>query len=161
VVTWSPYALDVLTSNPIEGSGMLDPHTGEYVTGPTPDPAYYLWRKDECSTHHVHVTTFHRFTNREVLALERDVARFHRPKDLWRLFQEHDTERRMRRHISQRQRQEDKVEANERRIDDLVLGNKLGNRQAKMFSYGGQINRSTPGDVEVDAKEDGWELPEE
>jgi hypothetical protein len=160
VVTWSPYSLDVFTSRPIEGSGVLDPYTGEYVTGAVKDPAFYLWRKDEYSTHHVFVNTYPRFTNREVLALERDIARFERPQDIMRLFHERDSALRKRRKASHRAEQRDKIEANDSRINDLVLDGKLGRRQGKMFSYKGQSGRSTPGDVEVDAKEDGWELPE-
>jgi hypothetical protein len=160
VLTWSPYSLDPLTSNPIEMQGRLDPHTGEWLRGPVKDPAYYLWRKDECSTHHVFVMTFEKFTNRQVLALERDVARFNRPQDIMRIFHARDEARREKELGRKRQTQDDKVNANEQRIDDLVLGNKLSRRQAKSFSYAGQGNKSTPGDIEMDHKEAGWELPE-
>jgi hypothetical protein len=161
VVTWSPYALDVMTSNPIEQSGNMDPETGDVGRGPVPDPAFYLWRRDECSTHHVFVNLYQQFTDREVLALERDIARFERPQDIMRIFHERDRARRDRALVNKNILQQAKIKANERRIDDLILGGVESKRQAKSFSFSGQTNHSTPGEIEMDAKEAGWELPEE
>jgi hypothetical protein len=160
VLTWSPYVLDVLTSQPVEQVGTMDPETGETHRGPVSDPAFYLWRKDETSSHHVFVKAYPRFTDREVLALERDIARFERPQDIMTIFHQRDQQRRERAQANATQRQHDKIAANERRINDLVLGGKESRRPAKTFSYAGQGSRSTPGEVEMDPKEGGWELPD-
>jgi hypothetical protein len=160
VLTWSPYSLDPLTSHPIEMAGNLDPYTGEWLVGPVEDPAYYLWRKDEVSSHHVFVMAFPRFTNREVLGLERDIARFERPQDIMRIFHERDKARRAKLMGNKRETQTDKIEANEGLIDDLVVGGRNTRPQAKSFSYAGQGKKSTPGDVDKSAKEFCWELPE-
>jgi hypothetical protein len=160
-VTFSPYALDPMTCTPIEQSGILDPYTGEYNTGLVEDPAFYLWRKDECSSHHVFVKAFPRFTDREVLALERDVARFNRPQDIMRIFHERDTARREKALANKRELQNDKIAANARRIDDLVLGGKTSRRGGRSYGYSGQGSKGSPGDVEMDPREGGWELPEQ
>jgi hypothetical protein len=150
-----------VTSQPIEQSGTINTDTGEFCIGPVKDPSYYLWRRDETSTHHVFVMTFERFTDREVLALERDIARFERPQDIMRIFHERDTARREKAMADKKQFQEAKRRANEHRIDDLIVGGVEGKRQAKSFSFPGQTQHATPGEIEMDSKEAGWELPEE
>lgn len=159
-VTWSPWALDVKTGRPIVGTGAMDPLTGDRAIGPTFNPLFYLWRKSDTCTHHFLVSVYEQFGHREVLSLERDVARFMRPEDIFRTFEARAAERRLAERAEYADRHQQISKANAARIGDLVFGNATGERDSKIVSYGGQKNRSTPGRVLADAKDDGWELPD-
>jgi len=153
--------LDPLTGYPVEQPGVLNSETGEWEFGPVRDPAFYLWHKEEVSTHHVFVMALPQFTHREVLALERDVARFARPKDIMRMFHARDTERRAKLEAERKDFGVQKILANDEKIRSIMLGGDRDVRQGKSFSYPGQSSRSTPGEIAMDDKESGWELPEQ
>ena len=174
-LTFSYFAIDPSTSYPVEvnpSADWADDH--EALNGLTRrgnayflmDPAYHLWTKTPDGAP-VLVESYPiphgGFGHREVARLERDVARRMKPSEItnliWRkqqaLKDAHDT--------AQRQYRTDVLEANKSRIVDLMENQKVGFRQAKIASYPGQVNRSTPGDIRMDDKEDGWEklTPEE
>lgn len=161
-ITWSKYALDPETGQPILGSGRLDPYTGEYVRpDPILDPCFYLWRKDSGSSHHFFVEAFPEFGYREIRQLESDLVRFMGPEEISRFVRTR-AERLRQRALDQMQdRQIQKMKANKSRIRDLVFEGKAGVREAKSFSYSGQtVRRSSAegGLIEQDAREAGWEL---
>lgn len=96
--------------------------------------------------------------NCRYLEINRQVTTSHSPASLFRLLAERNSVKReldKRRHGEWRK---DRAKANQKRIGDLVFHGKSGRRQAKMASYAGQTNRSTPGDLLPDAREDGWDL---
>lgn len=157
---FSVYALDLVSGRPIEARGNLDPETGIRHHGPVVDPAWYLWRKDNLSSHHFFVSQYPRFTHREVQGLEGDIARFTSVNHLARVLIEREEERNQRRLQAARGFRQDKVEANERRIRDLISGRDTGHRDARAFSYGGQTSRTSTaeqGRVLKDRHADGWE----
>jgi len=56
-----------------------------------------------------------------------------------------------------KQRRKELLKANRKRIGALVFDGKSGKRQAKIVSFAGQVNHSTPGQILEDARKDGWE----
>lgn len=172
VVTFSPFALDPLSGRVIETNTKIDPETGNMIIGAVRDPAYYLWRRDENSTHHFFVQAYPLraggFGYRQVLALERDLARFIAPQHLAAYLADRDREIRERMQAQHDQLQADKISANRSKIERTLSGMHAGDgsenldrRQANITSYPGQKNRGTPGEIEMDSKEAGWELPDE
>lgn len=169
-LTWSPYALDVFSGNPILTTGCVNPDVSpgevEYVAPgrPVDDPSFYLWRKSDTCSHHFYVMAFPTpdpgFTYRQVLALERDLARFLSPREILSTMTEAADRRAKQAKAAQEQLQLDKIAANESRINDLVLNGRSGTRDGKAFSAPGVSRRSTPGRVFMDPREDGWETPD-
>lgn len=145
-LTWSRYALDPFTGIPILAKPGIDPDTGVRYKGEVLDPAHYLWRKQECSSHHFFIRTFEApFSHYDVRGLETDLARFHRPEDLGRVLRErYDTDlaRKQRAYSGQMQ---DKVVDSKRLLHDTVTGDRTVNfyREAKGFSYAGQTKRTS------------------
>ncbi len=126
------------------------------------DPSYYLWTKDP-EGRWVLVNTYPAVTgfgHREVQKLEADVARTMRPSDIVAAIYEHKERREAKAKADEHQAKDDVFVANKSRMHDLMFEGKTGRRQAKIVSYAGQKNRSTPGDILSDAREDGWELRE-
>jgi hypothetical protein len=163
-VTFSRYALNPDTGRPIEMSGRLDPCTGEWLAGVVHDPAFYLWRKDDCSSHHFFVAAYPQFGHREVMLLEADLARFERPEDIERIVRERAERRRERQLSSVKGDRQEVRRANRKRIHDLVFEGKSGMREAKVSSYAGQSTRTSSAERQrflADAKEDGWETREQ
>jgi hypothetical protein len=161
-VTWSPLALDVETGRPIEMELTLDPYTGEWLEGTITDPAYYLWRKDNNSSHHFFVAVYSEFGHPEVELLETDLARFHDPEEIPKLLRESNARLRQLGLRAKRELQRQKRKANKRRIHDLVFEGKGLRRSAKVASYPGAPTRTSSAEraqIEKEAREDGWELP--
>lgn len=149
VITWSEFAFD-----PFNGGYLL--HAGR----PVKDPAFYLWRRDDNSSHHFLVSTYpNGFGHRQVLALERDLARFHSTDEMLRMLRDAQSAQRDRGLARRKDVQRDKIKYNESLIGD-ILGGKSDRRQAKIASYPGQGRRGTPGEVQMDSREIGWEVPE-
>lgn len=159
VVTWNRYAHSPITGEILLGSGRLDPHTGVRVVGPVQDPAYHLWRRDESTGEYHLINSYPRFTQREVLSLERDVARYIAPRHVFAHIARAQEERRRREFDRLRAYQQDKAAANSSQVRDLVFGGLSQNRGARIFSGGGITRRSTPGDVPMTPREAGWEVP--
>lgn len=152
-ITFSSYSIDPQTGWPI-----LD-EDGK----PIPEPAQHLWCKDRdgswvhCDMYLMRDGGFQHI-NCYYLELNSKLAVSMKPEQIYRLMQERNN---LEREIAKRKHKEkrmDRAKANHRRIGDLVFHGKSGQRQAKPVSYPGQTNRSTPGMVLKDAKEDGWEL---
>lgn len=156
-LTFSPYALDLLNGHPI-----LVEDTGQ----PVYDPAWYLWLKDSVTSHHIFLNMFSMdeggFGHRNCESLESDIARRMSPGQIGQWLRAREGSMLAKKQADFRQTQTDKVEANEKRINDLILEGKSGVRDKKVFSYKGQHSRDNVGAVVYkDAKEDGWELPSE
>lgn len=149
-VTWSKWSINGLTSQPIL-------HRGR----PVYDPAYHLWRRDRGTARYHYVRAYLEFGHNEVYALEADAARTMRPEEIIALNQQLYEDRVAREDAARKQERADMIQANRGRISDLVFDNKLGRRDAKITSFSGQTHRGTPGQIQMDAKEDGWERPEE
>jgi hypothetical protein len=167
VVTWSPYALDPATGLPIEHSGTPDtdplaplPKRGE----PIKDPAFYLWLKDDARSTHWLVSIYQNFGHEQLMHLEDDVVRRYGEKNAFEVIAEKSQQLRDRALARKANTQRAKREANESRIHDLVFEGKSGYREAKVSSYKGQTSRQSSaerGRFLSDAREDGWELPEQ
>jgi hypothetical protein len=162
-VTWARYSLDPYTGKVILGSGRLDPESGARIAGPVGDPAFYLWRKDECSSHHFFVACFPQFGHAEVLRLESDIARFARAQDIGPMLRQRAEEARQRKLAANKQLRADKVVANKSRLHDLVFGEndarRYGFREARAFGYAGQGSHTSSAEgglVRVDNEKDGW-----
>lgn len=158
LVTWSPYALDPLSGKPIESVPHVDPIDGWKPGGAVEDPAYYLWLL--CTDGRVRlVGVYQHFGHLQCAQLEGDVARRFPSHELARRFMEAKARSQERGLVAQRDMQHQKIAANQSRINDLLNG-KLSRRQAKIMSAPGLSKRSTPGEIEMDSKEAGWELPD-
>ncbi len=122
------------------------------------DPCFYLWTQDPdgrwCLVMSYQAETG--FGHREVQKLEADVARTMRPSDIIAAIHQLKGERDAKAKADHKELRADIADANEHRIDDLMAG-KAGIRGAKIYSYPGQGNRATPGNVVMDDKEAGWE----
>lgn len=163
-VTWAKYSIDPYTGKVILGSGRLDPVSGERIAGPVLDPAYYVWRKDELSSHHFFVMVCPEFGHAEVARLEGDFARFMRPQDIGPMLRARAEEKRQRALAANKQYRADKVVANKSRLHDLVFGDddrkRYGYREANAFGYAGQQTHTSTGEsglVRRDSAADGWE----
>jgi hypothetical protein len=142
-VTFSPWALDTLSGRPIEMDAW-DTTTGEGQVGLCHDPAFYLWRKDDASSHHFFVTSYtvqHGFTHRDVLRLEADLARFHSPKECWRIVKANYDRRREAETRAHRGLMLDKAINNRKLMLDAMQGNVDLRRAPKVFGYSGQAYR--------------------
>ncbi len=169
-VTFSKFVINPLTSIPLEcnpGPDWEPQHLARVAdrggSSYLLEPSFHLWAKagDGRWYHVMQYLAEGGFGHREVESLEADAARTMRPSDIVEAIRrgQHDVEER--RQAAYRERHDDTSKANEGRIRDLIFHDKSGVRQAKIASYPGQVNRSTPGDLLMDAKEDGWDLPEQ
>ncbi len=170
VLTYSTYGIDPATTAPMElhlGADAVDfeDMTKFHKRGNATylyDPSWYLWTKDPDGRWCL-VMTYPAdpgFGHREVGKLERDVARTMRPSDIIAAIHQLKGERDAKAKADHKELRADIADANEHRIDDLMDG-KAGIRGAKIYSYPGQGNRSTPGTVVMDDKEAGWEKPQQ
>ena len=164
-LTWSPYALDHATGRPIILSGTMDPTTGDRCpVGPLKEPAFYLWIKNERHSTHFLVGIYPKFGHEELMHLENDVARQMDHKHVFDRLSAQSKALRDRALARKRDLQKQKISANKKRIGDLVFEGKSGVRDAKVSSYAGQSRRASSAElnrIRKDAKEDGWELPED
>ena len=150
VVTWSPWVVDGLSGQPI-----IDNYTGR----PVLDPAYAIWLCVDGD--YRLVKTSKAFGHQEVEKLERDVGRHLNPADVMRQHTaKHQIKLRKAREDF-RDRKQQVVDANAKRIGDLVFEGKTSERQARIFSAPNVGYRGTPGLIHRDSREDGWELPQE
>jgi len=167
-VTYSHFTIDPHFTTPVEVHPQPDwedaPGTMERVRKRgnsyyLHDPTFYLWSSTP-DGQWVLVNYYPAesgFAHREVMKLEEDVGRYMTPSEIARLVQkgaDNWTQREGERWESFRL---DKIRANKARIEGLVEKEDYGVRDAKIVSYPGQKNRSTPGTVHKDADEDGWE----
>lgn len=150
VVTWHPYSID-----PFVGGTLLT-----RWGAPVPDPSWYLWRRDDNSSHHFLVAIYKDFGHEQVRKLEADVFRYMSPEEVSRAIRENQSRIHDQKRAAKEQLQRDKIKANAGPIHDLVFGNRPTRRDAKVMSYGGQRNRGSRGQVDIDPREAGWELPE-
>lgn len=155
-VTYSPVSIDPTTSQPLETA-----------QGLVRDPAFHLWAQDP-DGNWWWVNSFPAesgFGHREVTALEADAARRMSPAEILARRLNFGEERRAKGLRAHRAYHEDLLKANRSRIANLLeldgRTRRSSDRQAKMFSYRGMSNRSTPGVIEKSAREDGWETKEE
>ena len=151
-VTFSYVSIDPFTTRPLWCGDEFG-----YIR----DPAYHLWSRDPDGRWWL-VRSYpaaQGFGHREVMALEQDAARFFSPSEILRRRLAGIERRKEVAKAAYAQYHADALKANRKRINDLIDG-KFGQRQAKMFSYAGQSNRSTPGDLRKSSKEDGWETRE-
>lgn len=152
-LTWSERFIDPETGAPVkreDGTTVIDPH-------------FYLWMK--CDDGKTRLCSMHeRFGNEELAALERNAATLRAAgTSLGRFFHHLSREReemQQRRLAGLRERIREKIAANTTKIRDFVFDGKQDVRQARPFSAPGLGARGTPGEIEMDAKEAGWELYE-
>lgn len=154
-VTWSPVSIDLQTSYPINFRGQ----DGVWI--PEPVPVYHVWCKEEATGRYHYIRSHPRFGHREIDGLEADAARHMSPGELVHEQRKVVAMREERAKKAWVERNADKRAANKSRITDLLVDGKSGQRDAKISSYAGQTNRGTRGTVMTDARDDGWELPEE
>ena len=152
-ITFSPWAI-----NPQTGQPIIDEVTG----APVHYPAQILWLKTDMGWRHVDEFPMHSggfgHLNCHYLELNQRTVEAHKPEHLYELLAE---KKKVRQELDKRRHhewREDRNKANAKRIGDLVFNGKSGRRQVKPMSYPGQTNRSTPGEILRDAREDGWEL---
>lgn len=145
-VTFSPYSLDP------ETRGVIEAYDGK----PVHDPHYYLWIDCPDGKNRL-VGMYTKFDHEEVAKLEGDLARRHNAMEILQLIAGAKDKMRERKVGAWKQQLMDKIAANKRRIEDLVFDGKDGTRQAKPFSAPGVGSRATPGLIQMDPKEDGWE----
>lgn len=154
-VTFSQWAIDTATSRPV---------IYKYTGAPIPDPAHHLWIWSSRESRYFHINSFSMsqggFTHRNAQFLEQDAGRRMKPSALLQQMLKVRDQKREREKAAHDQLQQDKIRENKKRIHDLVFENKQSVRQAKIVSHGGQSNRGLRGNVEMDAKEAGWYLPE-
>jgi hypothetical protein len=163
-VTWARYSLDPYTGKVLLGSGRLDPMSGERIAGPVLDPAYYVWRKDECSSHHFFLAAYPDFGHAEVFRLEGDIARFARAQDVGPMLRARAEEARQRKIKANKQFRADKVTANKSRLHDLVFGendaHRYGFRAPRAYGYAVQGSHTSSGEgalIRESNRADGWE----
>ena len=156
LVTHSRYSI-----NPFDGCiievppGTIDPVSGEDVSGPVEDPHFYLWIKcNDGAIRLVQMTP--EFGHKEVAKLEGDLARFMDPGEIVKSIVEKREAYIRKQAEAMQEEKHERTKANAHRAMDLLQG-KTGQRDAKVASYPGQKDRSTPGTILPDAKEDGWE----
>jgi hypothetical protein len=157
LVTFSPYALDPVTGNPIAGDG-IDENDNILQGQPIPDPAFYLWRRHDIYGY-VLVCIYpvsKGFGHLEVLKLESDLARFHTPADAWRIV--YDKTERLRQSRIRHESSELRAKAldNKKLMLDAAAGDDgFFRRSGKGFSYAGQTSRTSGGErtVHKDARE--------
>lgn len=157
-VTFSQYAIDPLTSQPLDADR-------EAGGGPVVDPAWHLWIKNPdhgwLLVRSYYVARGEWFGHQQIAALEQDLMRTHSPGEILQLFAQRRDSHARRARAARDQEIADIGRANKRRISDLISDNKSGRRTRKLASYAGQHNRSTPSETFLpEAREDGWELPE-
>lgn len=155
-VTHSRYIIDPMTGRVIEaGQGAVDPITGEDRRGkPIDSPAFYLWIKRDGETRLVQMTE--EFGHPEVQRLEGALSRFMDPGEIIAKMTARREEAIKKQREAYEEEKHERTKANASRAMDLIQG-KSGQRDAKVASYPGQKDRSTPGIILPDAKEDGWE----
>lgn len=171
-VTFSYFAIDMQTSYPMTVNpnatwepaerAMLVKHRGEWLLRA---PCYHLWSRRSSDDRWWYVKGYpaeQGFGHREVAALEADVVRTGMtPSEIVNRAFENEARKKEEAKLAYRDERKQLLNANKRRIEDLVRWGKSGRRQAKISSYPGQKNRSTPGEFLSDPKEDGWELRNE
>lgn len=150
-VTFSRWAVDPFTTKPILA----------WHGKPVLSPAWHLWLWSPRESRYFHLNTFPLarggFTHRNVAALEADCGRKMRPSDVLRMLRERQQDAMEAGKRKEQERRKDVLGANEKRIHDLLFEGKRGVRQAKAVSYAGQQCRVTPGEIEMDSREAGWE----
>lgn len=154
-VTHSRYMLDPFTGQVLRTSGQIDPETGKRIPDEIDDPSFYLWIKCTDGATRL-VSMYPEFGHKEVGKLEGDLARFMRPGDIVKEMVEAREAHMRKAAEALKDEQHERTKANAHRAMDLLQG-KTGERDAKVASYPGQRDRSTPGIILPDAKEDGWE----
>jgi hypothetical protein len=153
-VTFSQWAIDPLTSHPIEA----DPEAGG---GAIEDAAWHLWIKHpEHGWLHVHAYYVVRgewFGHEQIGWLEADLGRTKSPDEILRMFAQRRAEHTQKCRAAYDQNAADHFLENKRRIHDLLFNGKSGMRERKIMAYPGQTNHSTPSEKFLsDAREDGW-----
>lgn len=151
-VTFSHWSIDPGTGQPVEAFGQF-----------IHDPAQHLWFRGPDGHWH-YIDCFPMAAggfghhNARLLEINRAVVHSHKPERIAQLIDERRFLKEAREKDSHFAFRQDRAKANQKRIGDLVFHGKSGRRQANPSSFPGQTNRSTPGDVLKDAREDGWEL---
>lgn len=157
-VTWSPWALDVLSGQPIVIKDVpCDPVTGiKPRNGRIHDPRFYLWLNVLGEVRFVQ--SFAQFGQREVLSLETQLSRFHRPRDIMRLKTEAFKRRQETMRAQHDAKLRDVIEENEPVIRDLLNRKNNPRRDGKIYSSSVGY-RGGAGSVERDSRERGFVLP--
>lgn len=168
-VTFSQFAIDPATSRPLEvhpgPDWEDDPEARKRIRrrGDTHyllDPCFHLWTPvPDGSMALVQSYPLDKggFGHLAVRALEADVARRMTPSEVARLIHNAKRENRRREYERFQRYRNDVAKANSSRVHDLLEEGKGGVRQAKITSFPGQKSRSTPGNVQMDDREAGWE----
>lgn len=152
-VTYSPFALDSLSGQPIV---QLDNGRPVY------DPAFYLWLDTDQGKSLINIYWISRggLGHREVQGIEASAAAFDRKGTAFNALLAKEARQREAQLNEFRYVQSQKLKYNKRRIRELAEG-RSGEREAKPISYPGQRNKNTIGTrILPDAQQDGWELPE-
>lgn len=142
-VTFSPYALDGLTGNPIIADGYDD--DCNKLNGPVHDPCFYLWRKsDQSGWTLVQVyPAAQGFGQKEVLMLEADLGRCYSEKELWQQIRRRAEVTRMREAKRKSNMLTDRTMDNKKLVMDVASGKTSFHREAKSFGYAGQTRRTS------------------
>jgi hypothetical protein len=147
-VVWHRFLIDPLTERVIETQ------TGS----PVEDPMFWVFRNCPDGKR-AFVTVFDKFGHEEVFSMETDAARIFGPDKAQKFSERMIAKYKAQMQADFKQLQTDKIAANKSRIGDLIFEGKRGERQAKPFSAPGLGKRGTPGTIQMDPQEDGWELP--
>lgn len=153
-VTWSIWELHPMTSWPLE----TDEGARIRIREPDGKPSgrWYLWSRT--GERWYYVRQYKDFGHAQVLELERDPARTMSPAQIFGMGLDR-REREIEKGTDDfHELKSDVRKANKSRIRDALDGN-LGRRQARIASYDGQSKRATPGEINMDRDEDGWEIP--
>lgn len=149
-VTFSHWSIDPVSGRPIECQGQ-----------PIHDPAQHLWFCGPMGWRYVDCLPMSEggfsHANAALLEINKRAVESQRPELIARAIAERRALKERREKLSHLNWRHDRAQANKKRIGDLVFHGKSGRRQANPSSFPGQTNRSTPGDVLKDAREDGWE----
>ena len=172
-VTFSSYSIDPTTGRPIE----VFPENIVEVEGESPnhalekrgnswfvrDPRFYVWAAtdDGDVVMAKSIPADEGFDRRQIDILRQDKAAMERLTEFLEAKFAHQKMGEKKAQENWRQYQKDIVLGNKLRIKHLVEDGRIdAQRDAKIFSYPGQVDRSTPGQVVKSGREAGWEKPE-
>lgn len=165
-LSFSKYAIHPGTGQPLPLRGRMDDGIEQYERRSGDllliAPAWHLWVRD--SDGRIHLVNSYPaesgFGHREVAALEADAARFMTPSEIVEIARQRRMERDRKRRQEYRDRHADITKANWGRIRDLCNG-KSGYRERRIISGPGMGSRGAATErILTDAREDGWELPD-
>lgn len=153
VLTWHKYQIDIETGrNVIPRYGIIDPTNGDVTPGGVPikSPMWYLWRRSDTCSRLFFVNVFPTFGDRQVLGLERDLARFMDRKRLMKFMADNIEANRTRDLDNVNYNRRGRMDANKSVNHDILFNGKRPFRDGKIFSSAGSKRRGGTGRVRID-----------